>query len=127
MLVFGALLMLAPVRWVLRRLVTAPGEGRAREATVGESLEVRCLAVGVNGKGGEKRALGKFRWRGGIYYMTGVLLAEAAMEILRGKGVVGKGRLGGRGGVLTPACLGMGLVERLREVEGMGVDCEILD
>ena len=112
----------SPVRWFLMKVVYSPGQGPEREATKGESLEQRCVAVGEGPDGKERRAFARFRYEGGIYYMTGVLLAEAAMCILQNI----EGPDGGlEGGVLTPACLGEAFVERLKGA-GFVIEGEML-
>lgn len=57
----------------------------------------------------QKRAFVKIRWDGGAYYFTGVLLAHAAMSLLKDETEAKK--FGG--GLLTPATLGEPFVERL--------------
>ena len=107
----GILLTFPPVRWALKKVVYAPGHGPDREATKSERVEHRCVATAVDGEGKKKEALARFRYEDGIYYMTGMLLAEAAMVILQDEGKL-------EGGLLTPACLGQAFVERLK---GAGV------
>ena len=103
----GILLTVPPIRWALKKVVYAPGQGPDRESTKLEHLEHRCVATAVDGQGEEKKALARFRYEDGMYYMTGMLLAEAAMVMLQDEGKL-------EGGLLTPACLGQAFVERLR-------------
>ena len=65
----------------------------------------------------QKRSYATLHWDGGFYYLTGVMLAEAAMVLVRGGDVLGK-RLGG---MITPATLEMDYVERLQK-GGIKVD-----
>lgn len=58
-----------------------------------------------------------------MYLLTGVTLAEAGMIILRGN--EGKKHLASfGGGLLTPACLGLEYVERLKQA---GVKLQVSD
>ena len=107
--IVGAAILLAfrPIRWALLKIIYQPGQGPDREATKSECLEHRCVATAVNAEGEEKKALARWRYEDGMYYMTGMLLAEAAMVMLRDEEKLD-------GGLLTPACLGEAFVERLR-------------
>ena len=110
--VFGALaLLFPPVRWLLGKLVYQPGQGASKESTKNESIEYRAIATADQTTSKPRRAIAKFRYDGGMYYLTGVFLAEAAMVILREEDMVR--RLGG--GVLTPAMLGQPFIERLKK------------
>jgi short subunit dehydrogenase-like uncharacterized protein len=70
----------------------------------------------------EKKTMATFRYEGGLYYLTGVFLAEAAMVLLKENDLVEE--LGG--GVLTPACLGERFVERLQSAN-VQIDGKLLD
>ena len=121
-LVIGALaLALPPVRWLIKKLVYAPGQGAAREATTKDSIEYRAVATADQGSGKPRRAFGRLRYEGGIYYLTGVFLAEAAMVLLEDKNLVEK--LGG--GLLTPATLGQHFIDRMTRV-GMVLETQML-
>ena len=98
----------------MRKLVYQPGEGPSREEAAKGCLSVRALAVPDDAAAKEKAA-GSLRYVGGLYQMTAVLVCEAAATILAGDGEGGvpARRLGG--GLMTPATLGMGYLERLRK------------
>ena len=104
-------LTIPPVRWLLKKLVTMPGQGPTREAADKESLELRSVATADQDGPNPKRAIARMRWEGGGYYLTGVFLAEAAIVILRDDTTAQ--RLGG--GLLTPAMLGQPFIDRLRK------------
>lgn len=111
-LFFASLLLaLSPFRSLIKRFVYQPGQGPTTEANAKDVLEYRAVAV-ADQSGSEKKAMAKFRYEGGLYYLTGLFLAEAAMVLLQEEELVRK--LGG--GVLTPACLGDKFVERLQGV-----------
>ncbi|KAL9112620.1 MAG: hypothetical protein Q9227_003191 [Pyrenula ochraceoflavens] len=107
LLLFAASLVFRPVRWLMRKFVYSPGSGPTRESTEGNELEYRAVG-NADGKSGQ--VLGRFKYRGGIYYMTGALLAEAAMVMLKEKELLKKLD----GGLLTPARLGEPFIQRLR-------------
>ena len=111
--IFGALaLMLRPLRWLIRKLAYAPGEGRSKFHTQNEIFEYRAVATADENANPPRRAFARLRWDGGIYHLTGVFLAEAAMVILRDSKIVE--RTSG-GGILTPAALGPLFIERLQQ------------
>ena len=105
-------LLLSPVRWLAKKFMYQPGEGASRDCTRSEAIEYRAIATAEQGGQNPSRAIAKFRYDGGMYYLTGVFLAEAAMVILQDKDMVK--RLGG--GVLTPSMLGQPFIERLKKV-----------
>lgn len=106
----AAVLSLRPLRYIVQKLVYAPGEGDSKENTRNEAIEWRALAIADENSASPKRAFGRFRWEGGHYYLTGLLLAEAAMVILRDRNAGDEYC----GGVLTPATLGQPFVDRMR-------------
>ena len=112
--VFGSLLLLVkPLRSLIRRFIPQPGQGPAAESTAKDTLEVRAIASADDATDGKaKKARALMRYEGGWYYFTGLLMAEAAMVVLENEDLVNE--LGG--GLLTPACLGDAFVERLRKV-----------
>lgn len=114
-------LLISPLRWLLMRLVTSPGDGPAKEKREKELLEYRAIGTADQNVPKPKRAYARFRWDGGIYDLTGVFLAEAAMAILQDTDLERK--LGG--GVLTPAMLGQPFVDRLKNV-GCTFETEIM-
>jgi short subunit dehydrogenase-like uncharacterized protein len=74
-------------------------------------VEWRAIAhadVGVPGR--PKRAMGRMRYHGSGYSLTGMLLAEAAITISRDQTPAHAMD----GGFLTPATLGRPYLERLR-------------
>jgi short subunit dehydrogenase-like uncharacterized protein len=105
------MLTLSPLRALIKKFIYQPGQGPTVEANSKEVLEYRAVAV-ADQQGSERKAMVTLRYEGGLYYLTGVFLAEAAMVLLKEKELVEQ--LGG--GVLTPACLGQKFVERLQNV-----------
>ena len=79
----GISLALPPVRWLLKRVVPSPGSGPNPEQTSHDRVEYRAIGTANNGNARPERARGRLTYEGGIYYLTGVFLAHAAMVILR--------------------------------------------
>ena len=106
-LAFGMLaLAISPIRAILRRLVTAPGQGPNEASAAKEAFDFRAVAKADRDG---RRALGQFRYNGGMYDLTATLLVEAGMVLAKDEEAVR--RLGG--GYLTPATLGQHLIDRL--------------
>lgn len=103
-------LALPPVRWLVKKLVFTPGQGPTKEVTSKERIEYRTIAIADQDTPTPKRAFSRIRYEGGMYYLTGVFLAEAAIIMLRDDTIAMK--LGG--GILTPAMLGQPFIDRLR-------------
>lgn len=110
-----------PIRWLVRKFLYAPGQGAAKESTKNELLAFRTIATADHNGRTIKRAIGRFRYDGGMYYLTGLLLAEAAMVLLRNDDLTKK--LGG--GLLTPALLGQSFIDRIRNAGAM-IEAEML-
>ena len=109
---FGLLaITLSPLRWLIKKLVYVPGQGPSKESHKKELIEYRAVATADQDIPRPQRAISRFRWDGGIYYLTGVLLAEAAIVILRDDTLAND--LGG--GLLTPAMLGQPFIDRLKD------------
>jgi short subunit dehydrogenase-like uncharacterized protein len=104
-------LSIRPFRWLVKKFVYAPGQGASKESHKEELLEYRAVAIADQNIPQPQRAFSRFRWEGGIYYLTGVLVAEAAMVILHHDTLAKE--LGG--GLLTPATLGQPFIDRLRD------------
>ena len=117
----GLALLFPPIRWLAKKLVYQPGQGASMESTKREALEYRAIATADQDTPNPSRAIAKFRYDGGLYYLTGLFLAEAAMVILQDEEMVR--RLGG--GVLTPALLGQHFIERLKKA-GVTFEVEML-
>ena len=114
----GLALVFPPVRWFLKKLLYAPGEGADKKATRHEYLEYRAVATADTDP---RRAFAKLRWDGSLYYFTGVCLAEAAMVLLNDEKLVQ--RLDG--GLLTPATLGQPFIDRMKNA-GLVFEVEMM-
>lgn len=114
MLALGGLaLVLPPVRWLLKKLVYAPGQGPTKDEVKSDRVEYRAIATAETSDPAEpKRSYGRLTFHGSMYHMTGVFLAEAAISLLKDESLAKE--MGG--GVLTPATLGAGYIERLQKV-----------
>ena len=117
-------LIIPPVRWLMQFAAHnfyAPGQGASRDVTAKDAFEVRAVAEADQDVPRPRLAMAKFRHDGGIYYLTGLLLAEAAMVLLTNDDLTTK--LGG--GLLTPAMLGQPFIDRLRNA-GVIVESRIM-
>ncbi|KAL8927502.1 MAG: hypothetical protein Q9208_002307 [Pyrenodesmia sp. 3 TL-2023] len=106
-------LAIPPLRWILQYAAHsfyAPGQGASREDADEAAFELRAVAEADEDSPNPRMAMAKFRYDGGLYYLTGVFLAEAAMVLLKDEKLTKK--LGG--GLLTPAMLGQPFIDRLR-------------
>lgn len=119
---FGLLLLtLSPFRWLIKKFVYAPGQGSSKESHKKELFEYRAVATADENVPEPHRAFSRFRWEGGLYYLTGVFLAEAAIVILQDNFLAEN--LGG--GVLTPAMLGQPFIDRLKDA-GVIIETELI-
>ncbi|KAL2864464.1 uncharacterized protein BJX67DRAFT_220407 [Aspergillus lucknowensis] len=119
---FGtSLLLLAPVRWLVRKIIYAPGSGPTEESGRNDRYEFRAIATPDQDT--SKRVLGKLNFEGPMYLFTGLLMAEAAMVILENEEKV---KRVSRGGIVTPAVLGQEYLDRLEKV-GCHVETQMLD
>ena len=114
---FLLLLLLSPMRWLLKKWAYEPGQGQSKEEFQNNRLVYKAIAKADCEP--EKRAVATFEYTGGGYYLTGILVIEAAMTILKGSETPAT-KMGG--GLLTPATLGEEYVERVRKA---GVKIEV--
>jgi hypothetical protein len=102
-------LYFAPFRWLAKKFVYQPGQGPTKEEFANHGMRYKCIATSDSPE--KKRAVSTFDYTGGGYYMTGILVVEAAMTVLRGEENLAK-KLEG---MVTPACLEMEYIERLKK------------
>jgi short subunit dehydrogenase-like uncharacterized protein len=95
-----------PLKALVKKLVFAPGEGPDLDVAKKDEIEFRGIAEpDVDGEIKE-RAFVRCWYRGSMYFLSGLLLAQAAATILEDD-------LRLEGGIYTPACLGQGFIDRL--------------
>jgi hypothetical protein len=63
----AVLLMLAPVRWLMKKIVPQPGEGPSEESIRGNRAEYRAVATPDVATKNPPRAWGRAYFEGGIY------------------------------------------------------------
>ena len=116
-------LLIPPVRWGLAKIISAPGQGPSSEQKRGNRLEYRAVATAEPNQLESKpiRVLGSYSFEGCPYFLTGILLAEAAMVLAESR-IVGELE----GGYLTPSMLGQEYIDRLEQV-GVAIHAEVLD
>ncbi|KAJ5098040.1 hypothetical protein N7532_005041 [Penicillium argentinense] len=123
MMVGLSLLLLSPVRWLLRKLVYAPGNGPTMQDSLNDRLEYHAVATADQNVPTPKRVLGKLSFQGSMYVFTGLLVAEAAMVILKDEEKIKKVS---RGGIVTTAALGQEYVDRLDKV-GCRIETKVFE
>ncbi|GAB1210985.1 hypothetical protein ATERTT37_000095 [Aspergillus terreus] len=117
------LLLLPPVRWLVKQIAYGPGQGPSMESSRNDRVEYRAVATADQDTPSPKRVLGKLKIQGSMYSVTGLLMAEAAMTILENEDKV---RKVSRGGIVTSATLGQDYVDRLERV-GCKFESQIFD
>ncbi|KAJ4392169.1 hypothetical protein N0V93_005792 [Gnomoniopsis smithogilvyi] len=104
----GILFVVAPpVRWLLKKLVYAQGQGPDIEQSKKHEIEYRAIGKPDGWKENGDVASCKASFNGSMYHLTGIFLAQAALTVLEDDIDLGGG------GVFTPACLGQGFVDRV--------------
>ncbi|KAL3473982.1 Saccharopine dehydrogenase-domain-containing protein [Aspergillus californicus] len=120
-LIGTSLLLLAPIRWLVKKVIYAPGSGPTLESGRNDRLEYRAIATPDQNT--SKRVLGKLTHEGSMYHYTGLLMAEAAMVILENEEKV---KRVSRSGIVTSAVLGQEYLDRLDKV-GCHVETKVLE
>ncbi|KAL8891248.1 MAG: hypothetical protein Q9205_002218 [Flavoplaca limonia] len=113
-----------PLRWLMQwaaHNIYAPGQGASKEANAKDVFELRAIAEADQDVPNPRMAMAKFRYDGGIYYLTGVFLAEAAMVLLTNDDLTTHLA----GGLLTSAMLGQPFIDRLRNA-GVSLESRIM-
>ncbi|CAI7661811.1 unnamed protein product [Penicillium manginii] len=123
MMVGLSLLLLPPVRWLLRKFIFAPGNGPSMQDSLNDHLEYHAVATADQQGPSPKRVFGKLTYQGSMYVYTGLLVAEAAMVILENEEKIKKVS---RGGIVTTAALGQEFVDRLDQV-GCRIETKVLE
>ncbi|KAL4883459.1 Saccharopine dehydrogenase-domain-containing protein [Aspergillus karnatakaensis] len=116
-----SLLLLPPFRWLVKKIIYAPGSGPTEESGRNDHVEYRAVATPEQDT--SKRVFGKLTFKGSMYVVTGILMAEAAMVLLENEEKVKKVS---RSGIVTPAVLGQEYIDRLEKV-GCRVETQVLD
>ncbi|KAK5654088.1 hypothetical protein OQA88_7519 [Cercophora sp. LCS_1] len=110
LMVFGIILATPFLRRFIAKRVTQPGEGASLEDAEKDEVEYRGIGKpDVVGGGDGEVAYCRAWFKGPNYYLTGILLAEAAATLLQDD--IDEKLV--PGGVYTPACLGQGFIDRL--------------
>ncbi|KAL8370110.1 hypothetical protein RB595_000470 [Gaeumannomyces hyphopodioides] len=98
----------SPLRRLVRRFLTQPGQGKSREEGAREGLQLRAVADADTTAEAAKQAYCEARFRGSMYHLTAIILVQAALSILEDYDDLQLG-----GGIYTAACLGQPFIERL--------------
>ncbi|TQB76700.1 hypothetical protein MPDQ_007095 [Monascus purpureus] len=116
------LLLTRPFRWLVKKVVYAPGNGPRREDSVNDFTEYLAVATEDTDVATPKRVIGRLECRKTLYELTGLLLAEAAMVIVMHEEKVKE--VSGCG-IVTPAALGQEFVDRIEKV-GCRIETKVL-
>ncbi|PLB51228.1 saccharopine dehydrogenase [Aspergillus steynii IBT 23096] len=122
-LIAVSLLVLPPVRMLVKQFIYMPGTGPRMEDSTRDRVQYRAVATADQDVQEPKRALGTLKYQGSLYAMTGLLMAQGAMVILENEEKV---RKVSRGGIVTPASLGQEYADRL-EAAGCYIETKILE
>ena len=112
---FTFLLAIPPLRALFKSVAPyKPGGGPTKEQSKNDAFELRGVAIAEQLSKIPRKAMATFRFEGGAYELTGMLMAEVAMTLLDVKAMEEVQRQFGSG-FLTCACLGDPLVERVKK------------
>ncbi|RGP60026.1 hypothetical protein FLONG3_11011 [Fusarium longipes] len=115
----NAITKLPPLRYLATQMFP-PGTGPSEEVRKGHYFKYRTVAIpDQKGDMSAPKVEVKFEYDGDPYVFTSVALTQAALVLLEGGTSAHR-----RGGILTPASLGGGYVERLKQPEA-GVKIEV--
>jgi short subunit dehydrogenase-like uncharacterized protein len=109
------LLAIPPFRMLLKLISPKPGSGPTKEKAKNDAFEIRGVAVAEQLSKIPRKAMVTLRFEGGMYEMTALFMAEAAMILCNVKQADEVKKLYGGGGFLTPSCLGDEYVDRVRK------------
>lgn len=116
-----ALAYVVPLRWLLKKMLPAPGSGPPRSEF--QNCRVVFKTIARSDSVPEHNVLATFSYKGSPYYLTGVLVVQAALILLQGGDTLAK-RLTG---MVTPATWGMEFVDRIKQQEGLELKVELLE
>ncbi len=109
-----------PFRWLVKRILPTPGQGPPKADF--KSYRTRFRAVATADSQPEHKVVADLLYKGSPYYLTGVLVVQAAMSLLNGGDSLAKKLTG----YVTPATWGMELVDRMKQA-GVEIDVAVVD
>ncbi|KAK5414285.1 hypothetical protein LTR06_004098 [Exophiala xenobiotica] len=116
-----ALAFIPPLRWLLKKILPPSGSGPPKSEF--QNYRVVFKTVATADSVPEHKVMATLSYKGSPYYLTGVLVVQAALTLLQGEDTLGK-RLKG---MVTPATWGMELVSRIKQQAGVELDVRLLD
>ncbi|EXJ57734.1 uncharacterized protein A1O5_12524 [Cladophialophora psammophila CBS 110553] len=119
-LVRTALRLLPPFRWLVKRLLPPSGSGPPKSEFA--NYRVFFATVATADCEPTRRVMASLNYKGSPYYLTGVLVVQAALTLLEGGDTLGRKLKG----MVTPATWGMELVDRMKQA-GVEFRVSLLD
>ncbi|RAL60561.1 hypothetical protein DID88_009757 [Monilinia fructigena] len=108
-LILGGVFLAVPFfRHTARKYVYQPGEGATKEETKADRVEFRVIAKPDNDQANPRRIFCREYYEGSIYRLTGTLIAQGAISLLRDDHKLS-------GGIYTPSSLGENYINRLQQ------------
>ncbi|KAI9641505.1 hypothetical protein NHQ30_010314 [Ciborinia camelliae] len=108
-LMLGGLFLAIPFfRHMARKYVYQPGDGATKEETKTDRVEFRVIAKPDNDQANPPRMFCREYYEGSIYGLTGILIAQGAISLLRDDHKLS-------GGIYTPSSLGEQYINRLQQ------------
>ncbi|APA15011.1 hypothetical protein SS1G_13646 [Sclerotinia sclerotiorum 1980 UF-70] len=108
-LILGGIFLAIPFfRHAARKYVYQPGEGATKEEAKNDRVEFRVIAKPDNGQPKPSRIFCREYFEGPIYGLTGILIAQGAISLLRDDHKLS-------GGIYTPSSLGEKYINRLQQ------------
>jgi short subunit dehydrogenase-like uncharacterized protein len=118
LMIMGLVMATPFLRSLAAKYVTPPGEGAPFEQAKKDEIEYRAVGR-PDVEGSKKVAYCRAWYNGPNYFLTGILLGEAAATLLEDEVDL-------PGGTYTPACLGQGFIDRL-DKHGFRFENKIID
>lgn len=107
-------------RWLVKKLLPTPGQGPSKHQF--QKFRVKFRTIATADSDPEHKVVADLLYNGSPYYLTGVLVVQAALCLLAGGDTLAM-RLKG---MVTPATWGADLIDRIKEA-GVQLDVAIVE
>ncbi len=119
-LIRTALRVFAPFRWLVKKILPPAGGGPPKSEF--HNYRVAFKTVATADCETVHKVMASLNYKGSPYYLTGVLVVQAALTLLQGGETLGKSL----SGMVTPSTWGMELVNRMKKA-GIELEVSLLD